>query len=488
VSESRPAAVMILAAGEGKRMKSRTPKVLHPLCGLTMLGHAMAAARELDPQELVVVVGHGRDEVSAEVGRQQPQARVVVQEEQLGTGHAVRMVTEAIGVLPGTVVVTYADMPLLRGETLSELTSRHRAAGNAVTVLTARGDAVGYGRIVRDASGSFLRIVEERDATPAVLGIDEYNSGCYAFDGALLADAIKRVTTDNKQNQEYLTDVVEILRGDGHPIGSMLATDPVEIQGINDRVQLAAARRVLNDRILEHWMRAGVTVVDPATTWVDVTVAIGQDAEVGPQTQLEGRTVIGDGAQVGPGCLLEDTTVGEDAVVLHAVCRKAEIGAGATVGPFAYLRPGARVEQNAHIGTYVELKNSVVGAGAKVPHLTYVGDAHIGARSNIGAGTIFANYDGVAKHHTTVGPDVFIGSDTVLVAPLSVGDGAYTAAGSTITEDVPPGALGVARGRQHNSQGWVERNRAETRSAQAASRARSEKLPAEPDDAPQPLE
>jgi bifunctional UDP-N-acetylglucosamine pyrophosphorylase / glucosamine-1-phosphate N-acetyltransferase len=488
VSESRPAAVMILAAGEGRRMKSRTPKVLHSLCGLTMLGHAMAVARGLDPQELVVVVGHGRDEVSAEVGRQLPQARVVVQEEQLGTGHAVRMVTEAVGVLHGTVVVTYADMPLLRGETLRELAGRHHAAGNAVTVLTARGDAAGYGRVVRDADGSFLRIVEERDATPAELAIDEYNSGCYAFDGALLADAIKRVTTDNKQNQEYLTDVVEILLGDGHPIGSVLADDAAEIQGINDRVQLAAARRALNDRILEYWMRAGVTVIDPATTWVDVTVTIGQDAELGPQTQLEGHTVIGDGARIGPGCLLEDTTVGEGAAVLHAVCRRAEIGPGATVGPFAYLRPGSKVEQNAHIGTYVELKNSVIEAGAKVPHLTYVGDAHIGERSNIGAGTIFANYDGVAKHHTTVGPDAFIGSDTVLVAPLTVGDGAYTAAGSTITEDVPPGALGIARGRQHNSPGWVERNREGTRSAQAASRARSEKLPTEPDDAAHPLE
>jgi bifunctional UDP-N-acetylglucosamine pyrophosphorylase/glucosamine-1-phosphate N-acetyltransferase len=268
----------------------------------------------------------------------------------------------------------------------------------------------------------------------------------------------------------------------------MLAADSAEIQGINDRVQLAAARRALNDRILRHWMRAGVTVTDPATTWVDVTVTIGQDAEVGPQTQLEGCTAIASGARVGPGCLLQDTTVGEDAVVLHAVCRQAEIGPGATVGPFAYLRPGTRVERSAHIGTYVELKNSVVGAGAKVPHLSYVGDAHIGERSNVGAGTIFANYDGVAKHQTTVGADAFIGSDTVLVAPLTVGDGAYTAAGSAITEDVPPGALGIARGRQHNSDGWVERNRAGTRSAQAASRARSENRPTEPADAAQPLE
>jgi len=479
---------MILAAGEGKRMKSRVPKVLHPLCGLSMLGHALALAGRLDPEQIVVVVGHGKEQVSSEVGRQQPDARVVVQEEQLGTGHAVRMVIETLGVLEGTVLVTYADMPLLRAETLRELADRHHSAGNAVTVLTARGDAAGYGRIVRDAEGIFLRIVEERDATRDELGIDEYNSGCYAFEGALLADAIKRVTTDNKQNQEYLTDVVEILRGDGHPIGSMLAADAAEIQGINDRVQLAAARRELNNRILEHWMRAGVTIIDPATTWVDVTVTIGQDAEIRPQTQLEGTTSIADGARVGPGCLLEDTVVGEDAMVLHAVCRKAEIGPGATVGPYAYLRPGAKIGQNAHIGAHVELKNSVIGAGAKVPHLTYVGDAHIGERSNIGAGTIFANYDGMAKHHTEVGPDVFIGSDTVLVAPLTVGDGAYTAAGSTITEDVPSGALGVARGRQHNSEGWVERNRQGTRSAQAARRVRSQAQQADVDDPPQPTE
>jgi bifunctional UDP-N-acetylglucosamine pyrophosphorylase / glucosamine-1-phosphate N-acetyltransferase len=474
VSENHPAAVMILAAGEGTRMKSRMPKVLHPLCGRSMLGHALATAGELDPDRLVVVVGHSRDQVSAEAARQAPETRIVVQEEQLGTGHAVRMVTEALGVISGTVLVTYGDMPLLRGETLRELVDRHCDAGNAVTVLTARGNSAGYGRIVRDGRGAFLRIVEERDASPAELAIDEYNSGCYAFDGGLLADAIKRVTTDNRQQQEYLTDVVEILRRDGHSIGTMLAADSAEILGINDRVQLAAASRALNDRILERWMRAGVTVTDPATTWVDVTVAIGQDAEIGPQTQLTGRTAIAEGARVGPGCLLEDTSVGEDAIVLHAVCRQAEIGPRATVGPYAYLRPGTRIGENAHVGCHVELKNSEVGAGAKVAHLTYVGDADIGAGSNIGAGTIFANYDGVAKHHTTVGEHVFIGSDTVLVAPVTIGDGAYTAAGSAITKDVPPGDLGIARGRQHNSEAWVERNRAETRSARAAKRARSE--------------
>ena len=474
MSENSPAAVVILAAGEGTRMKSRTPKVLHPLCGRTLLGHALAAADELSPDRLVVVVGHGREQVSAEAAAVAPQAVIVRQDQQLGTGHAVRMVTESIGALAGTVVVSYGDMPLLRGQTLRELVDRHHRAGNAVTVLTARGDAAGYGRIVRDGGGAFLRIVEERDATPEERAIDEYNSGCYAFDGTLLADAIKRVTTNNEQRQEYLTDVVDILRGDGHEVGTMLAADAGEISGVNDRVQLAQARRELNDRILDGWMRAGVTIIDPASTWIDVTVTIGQDAEIGPQTQLQGATVIGEGAKVGPGCLLEDTIVGEDAAVSLAVCKRAEIGPRATVGPYAYLRPGTSLAEDAHVGAHVELKKASVGPGAKVPHLTYVGDATIGAGANIGAGTIFANYDGVAKNHTTVGEHAFIGSNSVLVAPVAIGDGAYTAAGSAITDEVPAGDLGVARGRQHNSDGWVARNRQETRSAEAAARVRSE--------------
>src|SRR5690348_130047 len=475
VSETSPAAVVILAAGEGTRMKSRTPKVLHKLAGRSLLEHAIAAAGDLAPQRLVVVVGHAREEVAAAAVAAAPQADIVVQEQQLGTGHAVRMVIESVGAMPGTVIVTYGDMPLLRGRTLAELAARHAAAGNAVTVLTARGDFPGFGRIVRDADGAFLRIVEERDATEAERAIDEFNSGCYAFDGALLADAIKRVTTDNSQHEEYLTDVVEILRGDGHPVGTVLAAEPAEIRGVNDRVQLAQARRALNDRILRDWMLAGVTITDPASTWIDVTVTIGQDAEIGPHTQLEGATVIGPGAKVGPGCLLEDTTVGEDAVLLNAVCRQSEVGPRVTIGPFAYLRPGVSIADRARIGTYVALKKSHVGPGAKVPHLTSVGDATIGAGSNIGAGTIFANYDGAHKHHTEVGENAFIGSNTVLVAPVTVGDGAYTAAGSAIQEDVPAGDLGIARGRQHNSDGWVLRNRRGTRSAEAAIRSRSDK-------------
>jgi bifunctional UDP-N-acetylglucosamine pyrophosphorylase / glucosamine-1-phosphate N-acetyltransferase len=454
-------------------MKSRTPKVLHAVCGRSLLGHALAAAGELSPRRLVVVVGHAREQVGAAAVAAAPGADIVVQDRQLGTGHAVRMVVESVGDLSGTVVVSYGDMPLLRGETLQQLVVEHHASRNAVTVLTARGDAAGYGRIVRDESGALLRIVEERDATPQERAIDEFNSGCYALDGALLTDAIKRVTTDNAQGQEYLTDVVDILRSDGHQVGTVVAADAAEVAGVNDRVQLAQVRRALNDRTLRDWMRAGVTIVDPASTWIDVTVTIGQDAEIGPQTQIEGATVIGEGARVGPGCLLSNMTVGAGAELLNAVCRDSAVGPGVTIGPFAYLRPGVSIDADAHIGTYVELKKSHVGAGAKVPHLTYVGDATIGAGANIGAGTIFANYDGAAKHHTEVGENAFVGSNTVLVAPVSVGDGAYTAAGSAISQDVPPGDLGIARGRQHNADGWVLKNRQESRSAEAAKRARS---------------
>jgi len=479
VSEPRPVAVMVLAAGEGTRMKSRIPKVLHQLCGRSMLGHVLAAAGELDPQRTVIVAGHGREEVSAEAARYATDVAVVVQDRLAGTGHAVRMVIEALGIMPGIVLVTYGDMPLLRAATLAALVREHAAAGNAVTVLTARvGDPSGYGRIIRDDRGWLAHIVEDADATPEQRAIDEINSGCYAFDGALLADAVKRVATSNAQGQEYLTDVVAILRGDGHLAGTVLAADPGEIQGVNDRVQLAQVRRALNDRLLETWMRAGVTIIDPGATWIDVDVTIGQDTEIWPYTQLEGRTSIGEGAKIGPGCELRDTTVADNAAVAHAVCVQAEIGPGATVGPYAYLRPGTRIGAGAHIGCHVELKNSVVGPGAKVPHLSYVGDADIGERANIGAATIFANYDGTAKHHTTVGAHVFTGSDTTLVAPVTIGDGAYTAAGSVITEDVPPGALAIARGRQHNSEGWVERRRPGTTGA-ASARQAAESAPAD---------
>ncbi|MEH0544831.1 bifunctional UDP-N-acetylglucosamine diphosphorylase/glucosamine-1-phosphate N-acetyltransferase GlmU [Streptomyces sp. B21-105] len=474
MSAIRPAAVVVLAAGEGTRMKSAIPKVLHELCGRSLVGHVLAAARELDPENLVVVVGHAREKVTAHLAEVDAAVRTAVQEEQNGTGHAVRMGLEQLGGgVDGTVVVVCGDTPLLTGATLAELAATHHADGNAVTVLTAEvQDATGYGRIVRNgASGAVTAIVEHKDADDAVLSIREINSGVFAFDGQLLADALKKVRTDNSQGEEYLTDVLGILREAGHRVGASVAADHREIAGINNRVQLSEARRILNDRLLAAAMLSGVTVIDPATTWVDVTVTFERDAVVHPGTQLHGSTHVGEGAEVGPNSRLTDTVVGAGARVDNTVSNDSEIGAGASVGPFAYLRPGTRLGVKSKIGTFVEAKNASLGEGTKVPHLSYVGDATIGEYSNIGAASVFVNYDGESKHHTTVGSHCKTGSDNMFVAPVTVGDGAYTAAGSVITKDVPPGSLAVARGQQRNIEGWVARKRPGSASAKAAEAA-----------------
>ncbi|RVX44803.1 UDP-N-acetylglucosamine pyrophosphorylase /glucosamine-1-phosphate N-acetyltransferase [Nonomuraea polychroma] len=476
MSVPRPAAVVVLAAGEGTRMKSQTPKVLHELCGRALVDHMLAAARDLQPERLIVVIGHALEQVGGHLAATSPDARAVVQREQRGTGHAVRTVLEEVGTISGTVLVTYGDVPLLRTETLAALLERHAADGNAVTVLTAEvPDPTGYGRIIRDENGAVLEIVEEKDATAEQRAVKEMNSGIYAFDGELLADAVKRVSTDNAQGEEYLTDVLAILRGDGHRVGACVAGDHVEVEGVNDRVQLAAARKVLNQRLLEAHMRAGVTIIDPAATWIDVGVRIAPDVVIHPGTQLHGDTVIETGAEVGPATTLTSTRVGERAVVRNAVCDHAEIGPEANVGPYAYLRPGTVLGHKSKAGTFVEMKNAKVGDRSKVPHLTYAGDATIGEDANIGAATVFVNYDGVNKHHTTVGDGVFVGCDTMLVAPVTVNDGAYTAAGSVIVDEVPPGAMGVARARQRNIEKWVLRRRAGTKSAAAAERALARK-------------
>ncbi|MEU5869486.1 MULTISPECIES: bifunctional UDP-N-acetylglucosamine diphosphorylase/glucosamine-1-phosphate N-acetyltransferase GlmU [unclassified Nonomuraea] len=476
MSVPRPAAVIVLAAGEGTRMKSQTPKVLHELCGRALVDHMLAAARDLGPERLIVVIGHALEQVGGHLAATSPDARAVVQREQRGTGHAVRTVLEEVGTIAGTILVTYGDVPLLRAQTLATLLDKHAADGNAVTVLTAQvPDPTGYGRIIRDPSGAVLEIVEEKDADDEQRAIKEMNSGIYAFDGLLLADAVKRVSTDNAQGEEYLTDVLGILRGDGHRVGACVAADHVEVEGVNDRVQLAFARKVLNRRLLEEHMRAGVTVIDPAATWVDVGVEIEPDAVIHPGTQLHGRTVVGAGAEIGPATTLTDTRVGERAVVRNAVCDNAEIGPEANVGPYAYLRPGTVLSRRSKAGTFVEMKNTKVGERSKVPHLTYAGDATIGEDVNIGASTVFVNYDGVDKHHTTVGDGAFVGCDTMLIAPVTIGDGANTAAGSVIVNDVPPGAMGVARARQRNIEKWVLRKRAGTKSAAAAERALAER-------------
>jgi bifunctional UDP-N-acetylglucosamine pyrophosphorylase/glucosamine-1-phosphate N-acetyltransferase len=338
---SGPAAVIILAAGEGTRMKNQTPKVLNQVCGRSMLGHVLAACRELAPGRLIVVTGHGRDEVTAHLAEYAADAEIVVQDRRGGTGHAVRTVIEALGLIHGTVVVTYADTPLLRGRTLGELVAAHQSHGAAVTVLTAMLDhPKGYGRIIRDDSGAFTGIVEEADASDEQRAIGEINSGMYAFDGDLLADTVKRVPTDNAKGEEYLTDVVSILRGDGYSVATTACADAEEVLGVNDQAQLAWARRVLNERLLGDWMKSGVTIVDPASTWVDVGVVLEPGVHVGPNTQLEGRTTVAARARIGPGCLLRDTTVADGATVVNSVCESAVIGAGVTVGPFAHLSGG----------------------------------------------------------------------------------------------------------------------------------------------------
>jgi bifunctional UDP-N-acetylglucosamine pyrophosphorylase / glucosamine-1-phosphate N-acetyltransferase len=479
VSPTRPAAVLVLAAGEGTRMRSATPKVLHRIGGRSLLGHAVAAARALDPAHLVVVVRHERDQVAPHVAQIDPAALVADQDEIKGTGRAVACglaALEAGGAKPlsGTVVVTYGDVPLLAPQTLQALVDRHEGDGGAVTVLTAEvADPTGYGRVLRDGAGDVVSIVEHKDADAGQRALREINSGIYAFDADVLADALGRIGTDNAQGEMYLTDVLGIARAEGRRVTAIKTDDVWQVEGVNDRVQLAALGAELNRRVLDAWMRAGVTVVDPASTWVDVGVELSPDVTLRPGTQLQGATRIAGGATVGPDTTLVDCEVGPGADVVRTHGSGAVIGAGATVGPFSFLRPGTVLGDDGKIGAYVETKNAVIGTGSKVPHLSYVGDAHIGEHSNIGAATVFVNYDGVRKHHTVVGDHVRIGSDNMLVAPVTIGDGAYTAAGSVIDQDVPPGALGVGRARQTTIEGWVERRRRGTASAEAAARARA---------------
>jgi len=474
----KPAAVIVLAAGEGTRMKSSTPKVMHAIGGRSLVGHALAASRGTDPDRVVVVVGSGRELVTAHLAEIDPGAVPVVQEPRNGTGHAVRIALDALAETgagaDGTVLVVCGDVPLLRAETLQALLDRHHGEGNAATVLTAIvPDPTGYGRMIRDDSGAVTAIVEHRDATDAQRAIAEINSGIYAFDGALLRGALARLRTDNSQGEEYLTDTLEILRTDGHRVGAMPAEDHHEIHGINDRVQLATLRRLLNDRICEHWMRAGVTVIDPATTWIDVTVTVENDVTIAPNTQLHGRTRIATGAVVGPNTTLTDTEVGESATVLATHATGVEIGPGVAVGPFSFLRPGTKLAARSKVGAFCEVKNSNLGIGSKIPHLSYVGDGDIGDGTNIGAATVFVNYDGQTKSRTTVGDHAFVGCDSMLIAPVTVSDGAYVAAGSVITKDVPPGAMAVARGTQRNVEGWVGRKRPDSKSAKAAAAAQA---------------
>jgi bifunctional UDP-N-acetylglucosamine pyrophosphorylase / glucosamine-1-phosphate N-acetyltransferase len=471
-SEAAVTAVVVLAAGQGTRMKSATPKVLHGIGGRSLLGHVLAATEPLGAEHTVVVVGAGREAVEEHLAAIAPRAVPAEQKEQRGSGHAAAVALAALPDLTGRVLIVNGDSPLLRTGTVTALVESSLAAGDVLTVLTAEvDDPTGLGRIVRADDGTVAAIVEERDATPEQRALREVNAGVYVGDAAALRDALGRIGEDNDQGEQYLTDVVGLLVADGAQVGGVRAEDPDDILGCNDRRELAARRRTLNDRVLYELMISGVTVVDPATTWVDVTATVAPDAVLQPGTQLLGRTSVASGAVVGPDTTLTDCEVGEGAGVVRSHCSGAVIGPDATVGPFSYLRPGTRLGRDGKIGAFVETKNADIGESSKVPHLSYVGDATIGRGANIGAATVFVNYDGVAKHHTTVGDHVRIGSDTMLVAPVAVGDGAYTAAGSVIVSDVPPGAMAVARAQQRNVGGWVRRRRAGSPAAEAAEAA-----------------
>lgn len=456
--------VVILAAGAGTRMKSDLSKVLHPIGSTPLLGHVISAVQGMGvaQPEIVVVVGHQRESVVEYLSMNHPEVRTAVQAEQNGTGHAMRCALAAApaGDDSRTVIVVAGDTPLLRGSTLAALVGRHLDQGCAATVLTAElADPSGYGRIVRDEQGDVLGIVEHKDATPEQLAITEINSGMFAFELGPLVASLARLTTDNSQGEEYLTDVLGILNDDGKRVSAYLTDEPDEINGINDRVQLAAARAIMRDRINEAHMRAGITILDPDTVWIDPTVTLGQDVTIWPNSHLLGATSVASGATVGPDTTLSNCTIGEGAAVIRSHCLDATIGPDAEIGPFTYLRPGTVLGTSAKAGAFVEIKNSSVGDNSKVPHLSYVGDAEIGSGTNVGAATIVVNYDGVNKHRTTIGDNVRVGSDSMLIAPVSIGDNAYTAAGSVITEDVPEGALAVGRARQTNVEGWVAKNR-----------------------------
>ncbi|HEX7834585.1 MAG TPA: bifunctional UDP-N-acetylglucosamine diphosphorylase/glucosamine-1-phosphate N-acetyltransferase GlmU [Pseudolysinimonas sp.] len=466
-------AVIVLAAGPGTRMKSSRAKVLHPIAGVPLIGHVLATARELSAAYVVAVVRHQRDAVAAAILELMPEAIIVDQDDMPGTGRAVEIGIQALpDAFDGEVVVVSGDVPLLDAATLAGLLAAHRQAAAGATLLSAFvEDASGYGRIVRDSGGAFLRIVEHKDARDDELAIAEINSGTYVFDASGLRAQLPRVGTGNAQNEKYLTDTIGLLRDSGMPVAAVPVPQPWMVEGINDRAQLAQQAARLNAMIVRGWQLAGVTVHDPATTWIDLRATLAEDVELLPGTHISGATTVARGARIGPQTTLLDCEVGEEAIISRSDATLAVVGARASVGPFAYLRPGTELSADGKIGTFVETKNAKIGAGSKVPHLSYIGDTTVGEGSNIGAGTITANYDGVEKHATVVGSQVRTGSHNVFVAPVTIGDGAYSGAGTVIRKDVPPGALAINVAPQRNMDGWVAAHRTGTKAADAAAAA-----------------
>lgn len=428
------AAVVVLAAGAGTRMKSHRSKVLHEIAGRSMLSWAVDAAEEVHPEHLMVVVGHRREQVERHLSEVAPAVRTALQDQQNGTGHAVMCGLAPLGEVRGIVIVTYGDVPMLTGQTLAAMVDQHRTSGDGITVLTARvPDATGYGRIVRGTDDGIAAIVEHKDCTPEQLALDEINSGIYVFDAEILHDGLANLTTDNAQGELYLTDVIAHSNAVGRRVGAFVTDDLWQTEGVNNRMQLAAMNAEMTRRIAHKWMAEGVTIIDPATTYIEDSVELASDVTLYPGTHLRGATTIATGAQIGPDVTLQHTEVGEYATVERSQALFANIGANCQIGPYAYLRPGTDLADDVKVGSFVETKKAVVGEGSVIAHQTYAGDVEIGAQTKIGAGTIFANDDGTDKHASVVGSDVFIGSNSVVVAPVRVADGARIDAGSIIS-------------------------------------------------------
>ncbi|HEX7705045.1 MAG TPA: bifunctional UDP-N-acetylglucosamine diphosphorylase/glucosamine-1-phosphate N-acetyltransferase GlmU [Thermoanaerobaculia bacterium] len=453
--------VIILAAGLGTRMKSSTIKILHPACGRPIVEYVLDLASGLSPHPPVMVIGHQREAVQQRVGER---ARYAIQEQPLGTGHAVLQAAAQLGregLAGRQVLILSGDVPLTRASTLEKLLDLHRAAGNSLTLMTMRlHDPAMYGRIVRDESGAVLRIVEAKDASPDERQIDEVNAGVYLFQGDHLLDHLEGLSNSNAQGEYYLTDLVATLRDSGQGVGALLVDDPIEALGVNSRAELAQVEAEIQRRVVDALMTAGVTFRNPSTVVIDSSVTIGADSVVYPFVTIEGSTRIGSGCVIEPGTHLVNVTVGDDVHIKSGtVAEDAVIESGASVGPYAHLRPGTHLGRNVKVGNFVETKKAVFGEGAKASHLSYIGDAEVGAGANIGAGTITCNYDGVRKHKTMIGEGAFIGSDSQLVAPVTVGRGAYVGAGSTITKNVPDEALALSRTPQKNIEGWARRKK-----------------------------
>lgn len=448
---------IVLAAGQGKRMKSKLYKVLHPVCGKPMVGHVLDVLESVQADRKVVVVGHGAEAVKAYVGNR---AEFALQAEQLGTGHAVMMAGPMLKEEEGTAVILYGDTPLIQASTLQAMIRLHQEQGASATLLSAIMEKPqGYGRIIRDEQGHVAAIVEQKDCTPEQDAVKEINAGMYIFDNRKLFEALAEVTNDNAQNEYYFTDVIDILRAKGEKILGYCTEDVAESMGVNDKVALSEAESCMRDRINRSHMAGGVTLINPSHTYIEKDVVIGADTVIYPGTSLKGKTAIGADCEIGPNCELTDTTVGDGVHIKQSVLLEASVGDGSTVGPFAYLRPGAKLASNVKIGDFVEIKNANLQEGVKVSHLSYIGDAEVGKNVNFGCGSITVNYDGFNKNKTVIGDDAFIGSNVNLIAPVTIGKGAFLVAGSTITENVADNEVAIARERQTNKPEYAEKLR-----------------------------